>query len=497
MTSATYLNTRYRAILSYTGLILVVCALVSVTPLVVVFWWPEEVAFLSSFLTPAASMGGLGVILWRALRPRDEAALSVQEGGVIVVLGWMTVCLFSAWPFVMGMGLSFRQALFESVSGWTTTGLSVVDVTETPRVFLLWRSIMQLVGGAGLAIIMLSSIVGPTGAALSVAEGRDQLLPQVRQSAKLVLAIYGGYVVIGTVGLRAAGMDWFDAVNHAFCALSTGGFSTRPDSIGHWDSVAVEAVTLPLMLLGNLSFLTAWAAMRGRFRAVFRNGELRLFAILVVIGVGTVFLLSTGEVYQNLGKRARVAVFEVVSALTTTGYSTVGYTNWNGFGVLVLIVFMFVGGGTGSTAGGMKQFRVYVLFKSAAEELKRMVLPRTAVVETPLWVGEHPRFLGDRTARRVFTFIFFYVGAFVLGVAVMTGSGYSLRDSVFEYASTVGTVGLSVGITSAGAPPAVHWAQIAGMLLGRLEFFVVLSGLAKLGRDTWAVLRSRRQARHP
>lgn len=493
MRPQTYLASRYRAIVSYLGLVLFMGAMIMLSPLLVLFWWPDELTHVRAFLLPAGVMGVTGLLLWRVLRLRHEATLSLQEGGVIVMLSWLFVCLFSAWPFTLGLGLTFRQALFESVSGWTTTGLSVVDVTQTPRVFLLWRSLMQLVGGAGLAIVMLSSIIGSTGAALSAAEGRDQLLPQIRRSAILVLVIYSSYVLVGVVALRVAGMNWFDAVNHAFCALSTGGFSTRPESIGYWDAVAVEAVTLALMVLGNLSFLTAWVMMRGRFRAVFRNGELRLFVFLVALGSATVFLLSTAELYQTLAKRVRVAVFEVVSALTTTGYSTVGYNDWNGFGVFVLIVLMFVGGGTSSTAGGLKQFRVYVLLKSAAEELKRMLLPRTAIVETPLWVGEHPRFLEDSTVRRVSAFTFIYICVFVIGVAIMTGSGYSLQDSIFEYASTVGTVGLSVGVTSASAPAAVHWAQIVGMFLGRLEFFVVLSGLTKLGRDAWEVLRVHRQ----
>lgn len=145
--------------------------------------------------------------------------------------------------------LNFTQALFESVSGWTTTGLSVVDVTQCSRLILLWRSIMQLAGGAGLAIIMLAAIVGPVGPALSIAEGRtDQLVPHVRKSAKMVLLIYAGYAAVGILAYHLAGLPLFDSINHSFAAISTGGFSTQPESIGHWDSVLVEAVTLPLMI---------------------------------------------------------------------------------------------------------------------------------------------------------------------------------------------------------------------------------------------------------
>jgi trk system potassium uptake protein len=158
----------------------------------------------------------------------------------------------------IGFGPPFSRALFESVSGWTTTGLSVVDVTSAGPMILFWRSIIQLAGGAGLAIIMMSAIVGPTGVGISSAEGRsDQLVPHVRQSARLVLIIYTCYALPEPLAYRMAGMSLFDAVNHSFAAVSTGGFP-RVESIGYWDSTAIEAVTLPLMLLGNLSFVTAW-----------------------------------------------------------------------------------------------------------------------------------------------------------------------------------------------------------------------------------------------
>ena len=219
MRQASYLRQRYRTILAYTGMILALCAGLMLTPLLALIAWPNEAAQAWSFFIPAVLMGGLGLATWRRLKPKDHVVLSLQEGGVIVLLSWVVVCLFSAWPFMAVMGLSFTQAVFESVSGWTTTGLSVVDVTQAGHVILVWRSIMQLAGGAGLAIIMLSALTGPTGPALSVAEGREQLVPHVRQSAKLVMMIYSGYIMVGTAALHLAGMGWFDAVNHALSLI--------------------------------------------------------------------------------------------------------------------------------------------------------------------------------------------------------------------------------------------------------------------------------------
>lgn len=464
-------------------MIVALCAGLMLTPLLALIVWPEESHEAWSFVLPGILVGALGLAAWRLLRLKGTVVLSLQEGGVIVVLSWLIVCLLSACPLMSAAGLNGTQAVFEAVSGWTTTGLSVVDVTRASHVVLLWRGIMQLGGGAGLAIIMLSAITGPTGPALSMAEGREQLVPHVRQSAKLVMMIYGGYACVGCISYYFAGMSWFDALNHSFAAVSTGGFSTRPESIGYWNSVAVEAVTIPLMILGSLSFITAWLLLRGKLRIAARNGEVRLSAVLIPLCALSLFLLTTRELYPTLAKGARVAIFETVSALTTTGFSTVGYGNWNSFGWLILIVLMLIGGGTCSTAGGIKQFRVYLLIKSIGWELRRSLLPRAAVVENPVWEADRKVFVTDEALRRIGTFVGLYLLVFAIGTGILTAYGFGLKESLFEFASSVGTVGLSVGITAPTAPPGVLWAETMGMFLGRLEFLVVFASVGKVLRD--------------
>jgi trk system potassium uptake protein TrkH len=454
------------------------------TPLLVLISCPEQAALAPAFILPASCCALSGLVLWRLFRSAPNVTLSIKEGGIIVFLSWSLVILFSAWPFTAALGLPFSRSIFESMSGWTTTGLSVIDVTRAGPMILLWRSVTQLAGGAGLAIIMMSAIVGPTGVGISSAEGRsDQLVPHVRQSARLVLIIYTGYAAAGTLAYWLAGMSPFDALNHSFAAVSTGGFSTRAESIGYWDSVAVEAVTLPLMVLGNLSFVTAWSLWQGKLGLVAKNGEVRLQAALIPISAAAVFLLTSQAIYPQLAKAVRVAVFETVSALTTTGFSTVGYGNWNGFGVFVLVVLMLIGGGTCSTAGGIKQFRVYLFWRLIIWEIKRSLLPRSAIFECPLWEGDRRVFVDDARVRQVAVFVFLYMATFMVGVMLLCACGYSLRDSLFEFASALGTVGLSVGVTSAQMPGAALWAEILAMFLGRLEFMVVFVSLLKLGRD--------------
>jgi len=484
-----YLRQRYAAIISSIGLILLISSVVMLAPLLVLISHPEEVDHARAFGLPAGCLFLLGIVLRKAFRSPRNITLSVQEGGIIVLLSWITVILFSAWPFTAALGLPYSRAVFESVSGWTTTGLSVVDVTNAGRMILVWRSIMQLAGGAGLAIIMMSAIVGPVGVGISSAEGRsDQLVPHVRRSARLVLIIYACYAIAGTLAYWIAGMPLFDAVNHAFAAVSTGGFSTRAESIGYWDSTTIEAITLPLMILGNLSFVSAWFLWRGRLRIVARNGELRLLAVLIPFSVAAMFLLTSQTLYPQLGKSIRVAIFETVTAITTTGFSTVSYGNWNAFGLFLIITLMLIGGGTCSTAGGIKQFRIYLLCKVLYWEIKRSLMPRTAVLERPIWEGNKRVFVDDTKILQVMIFIFLYLMTYALGVMILCACGYNLADSLFEFASAIGTVGLSVGVTNAQMPDAALWSETIAMFLGRLEITVVIVSLLRVGRDSRLLL---------
>lgn len=453
-------------------------------PLACLFFWPAETSLTGGFAAPALMMLILGAIFWLVFRNKDRQPLDIAQSAVIVVLSWTTVCLFSAWPFIVIEKLGFTQAVFESVSGWTTTGLSVVNVEQASHLILLWRSIMQWAGGAGLAIIMLATIVGPTGPALGIAEGRSQqLVPQVRHSAKIVMMLYIGYAVFGIIAYKLAGMDTFDSINHTLAAISTGGFSTRTQSIGYWNSLSIEAVTLPLMILGNLNFLTAYLLLHGKIKAASRNGEVRFVAVMAPLCAALLFFVVCTNLYPTVSKSVRVAVFETVTALTTTGFSTVGYGDWNSFGVLLIVVLMLIGGGTCSTAGGMKQYRVYVLYKSLIWQIKSFFLPRTTVMENYIWQGEEKDFISDARIRRIGTFLFLYLATYALGSLVIAATGVSLKDSLFEFASALGTVGLSVGVTGPQASPVILWTEIVGMLLGRLEFFVIISGIMKMLDD--------------
>lgn len=485
-----YLRQRYRVILAYTGMIWLIVGALMLAPLLLLFFDMREVALAWGMILPGTILVALGFTLWRLLRPSHPPSLSYQEGTVIVVLAWLMAILWGALPFCLLLGLPWTEAVFESTSGWTTTGLSVIDVTQTPRLLLLYRSITQLAGGAGLAIITLSALAGPAGVGLSNAEGRsEQLVPHIQRSVKLVLTMYAGYVIVGIVLLFVSGMEWFDAVNHAFTALSTGGFSTRAASIGYWDSPQVEAAVILLMLLGTLNFMTGYLLLRRKGWAVLRNGELHMEALLIPVAALFLFVGVTWSLYPSLSKGLRVAIFEVVAALSTTGFSTVPYVGWNGFGLLLLIVLMIIGGGAGSTAGAMKQYRVYVLYRALIWEIRRNFLPQGAVSAPEMWQGEAKHFITREQLRQVSLFVFLYLVTLLIGSLIIAFHGFAFDVSLFEFTSSLGTVGLSLGVTAPDTPIAVLWAQIVGMILGRLEFFAVIYGVMKLARDGWFMVQ--------
>lgn len=493
MSYSSSLSHRYRLIFAYTGLMGIIIGGVMLLPLLALVFYRAEWYLAWGFLLPGGLLIGSGWLLWQRLNPshvRPPQRLSIRDATVVVVLSWILAIGASTFPYLAFEGLNITQATFESTSGWTTTGLSVLEIEKSSHLVLLFRSLTQLFGGAGFAIIALSGLSALTGVTtpeLSVAEGRtEQLVPQVQRSAKWVMSLYLGYVVVGIIALRLAGMSLFEAINHAACTLSTGGFSTRADSIAAWDSPQVEFVTIALMLLGSLNYVTGYLALNGRIRSVWRNSELRLQASIVGIAMLLLWLPCSAMLSSTKFKgfsAIRLSLFSTMTALSTTGFATIDYGLMSGFSLLVIIVLMIIGGQSGSTAGGLKLYRLGVLLQALVWEIKRCFLPKHAVTEWSLWQGERPHFLSDRDTFKASSYLVLYLLCLIIGTGILTAHGNALQDSLFEYTSALSTVGLSVGITQAAAPVDILWAEIVGMLLGRLEIMAALIGILQLGQD--------------
>jgi trk system potassium uptake protein TrkH len=343
---------------------------------------------------------------------------------------------------------------------------------------------MQFIGGAGFTVMMLSAIIGPLGLGLFNAEGRsDKLLPNVAQSAKMIMAILLSYTAAGVTLYMLAGMPWFDALNHAMCALSTGGFSTVYNSIGEYNRFSIELVTIILMILGATSFAAHYLLISGDVKGYLKIGELRLMWILMLFATPILIFLSLNAAYQDSSFVWRTGIFQVVSSLTTTGFSTVDLRTWNDFSRTILVVLMIFGGMAGSTAGGIKLYRIMILFKSLIWNIRGYFLPHNVIRENVIVRPDGPVFLKKNIIIETTNFVTLYAIFFVAGIAILMMHGHSLSDSMFEIASSLSTVGLSIGITAADAPPAVLWTQSVSMLMGRLEFFVVFFASIKILRD--------------
>ncbi|MDK2893722.1 MAG: trk/ktr system potassium uptake protein, partial [Thermotoga sp.] len=362
MTSTKY---RLKVIFWYVGQLLIWFPAILLLPTIFVIFYPEEWIYIESFLVPSIISFASGVVLKKVSKLNETRVVGYQEGAVIVVTTWCAAVVLSALPFVIEGLLNFHQAVFEATSSWTTTGLTMFpDVESLPHVFLVWRSVMQFIGGAGFAVIMLATLSGPLGASLYSSEGRvDNILPNVTHSTKVIMVIYVAYAAAGMFFLHMAGMPWFDAFNHSLTALSTGGFSVKNASIGYYDSVSIEVITIVLMLLGGTGFGIHYTLWKGNFKAFVKNGEPWIMGSTIVIA--SLFLLRPAEkVFHE--KALRYVVFQVVSAITTTGFSNADLVPWVTLfpiGVYLLTVIMMLGGMMDSTAGGLKQFRVFVTLK--------------------------------------------------------------------------------------------------------------------------------------
>lgn len=468
-------------ILSYLGIFLIIIGIINLIPLLTLVAYPKEFTYGKYFLTPASISIALGFIIKKFIPINENKRLSIGEDAIIVILTWILAIFISAMPFYFSHILNFTQSIFESVSGWTTTGLSVVDVENCPKIYLLHRSIMNFFGGVGIVLVMVSALSATFGMSLYNCEGHsDNLLPNLLKSSRLIMSIYTGYVITGIVLYCIFGMPLFDAINHSIAALSTGGFGVKSESIGAYNNFSIELVTIILMLLGTTNFAAHLLLIRGKFKKFFKIGEIKFMFLILGICIPLVAFFSLNQLYENAYLGFRRAVFELVSALTTTGFSTVTYNDWNGFAIFIMIILMLIGGGAGSTAGGIKLYRVYILCKNCIWNIKRQFDSPHLVNEDHVYKPEGKVYIKDSDRKHISNYAFMYMVLYIIGVSIMLINNYSIQESLFEFASALGTVGLSIGVTSPMAPPIILWTEIVGMLFGRLEIWVIIIAFIKV-----------------
>ena len=476
----------YRLIFFYLSIFVMMIGFIQLLPLLVLPFYPKEISYAPCFVIPGVFAIFGGYLLRFFLKDTEIIRLEKHYDSLLLVLIWVLAILISTVPWMLKGDYNFTQAFFEMTSGYSTTGLSVVDVDNTPHIFLMFRSITLFVGGVGFVLIITSAFSDKYGLNLYNAEGHnDRLMPNLKQSARTILSIYSLYIVFGTIAYIVFGMKVFDAINTSIAALSTGGFSVIGESIYGYHSLPIELITIVLMILGQTNFMLHLNFFSGHFKKYFNHCETKFFiALFLIFGSLMVADLLIRGYTDNFWESLRISLFQFVTCITTTGFISVKDLSVlpPGF-VTIMILMMLVGGDQESTGGGIKQYRVIVVLKGIYYSIKESILNPMVITTHHIYkIGEKYR-LDDDEIRSTSTYVLFYILLFFAGSLIFTLHGYSLQDSMFEFSSAISTVGLSVGITNYYASKIVLWTAAIGMFLGRLEIMAVFKALMRVAQD--------------
>lgn len=449
-----------------------------------IFDLSEWDTYLTHFFTPGIILFVIGFIINRIFKSYDKSKLARNQDAVLVVSTWVTSILFSTIPLLL-YGYSFTHAAFEITSGYSTTGLTIVNVLEADKILLLYRSLLQLFGGVGFVLVLTSAISDKLGMRLYQAEGHnDQLVPNLLRSGKIIMRIYLAYIAIGIILYVAFNMPLFDAINHSISAVATGGFSTQADSIGFYQSVAIENITMILMILGGTNFFVHLLIVRRQFKQVISHIELKVFAFIAIFTIVFSSLQVMEVMELSFMESLRVASFQLISSITGTGYQTI--STFIGLPSLLfsfIIITMIFGGGMGSTAGGIKQYRIGLMVKSQYWQVKDMLSHKKTIRAKFINRVGNKLVIDKDDIVQNYMFITTYFGVLLMGTIVIMAYGHSFEYALFEFASALGTVGLSVGIMNQTAPDLILWTGTFGMFLGRLEFYVIFIAISKVILD--------------
>lgn len=436
-------------------------------------FWPILVSALITFLT--------GSVLYLSNNQSIRDTIGKREGYVVVAITWVVISLFGSLPFLLSGAIPhFTDAFFETMSGFTTTGATILtDVEKLPRGLLFWRSTTHWIGGMGIIVLSLAILpfLGIGGMQLFIAEvpgvTRDKLHPRITETAKRLWGIYFLLTLILILLLLAGGLSLFDSITHAFATMATGGFSTRNHSIAAF-SPYVQYVIVVFMFFAGVNFTLHYLALHGRVREVIRNEEFKYYALTILTAtlIITVFLALSR--HYELEKSFRYALFTVVSINTTTGFVVDNYLEWPGALWFIIFMLMFVGGSAGSTGGGVKVIRHLLLFKNSVLEMKRLLHPQAVI---PVRLNGRP--VSQDIIFRVLAFFLIYLIVFLSGTFILSIFGVDFQTAIGATISALGNIGPGIGKVGpvdnfSFLPVGAKWVLSILMMMGRLELFTVL-----------------------
>jgi trk system potassium uptake protein TrkH len=473
------MSLQIRSVLRVLGMLLMINGAFMYLCLPATFYY--HTADLLPILLSGTITVGAGFLAWVLNRPTERPNIKKREAALIVTVGWLVMSVTGALPYLLsGSIVSFTDAFFESMSGYTTTGASVITNLDViaPDI-LLWRSVTHWIGGMGIIVLAVAilPLLGIGGMQLFGAESSgistDKISPRITDTAKRLWLIYVGLTVSQIICLTLAGMGMFDSICHSFATVATGGFGTRNDSMAGF-SPLIQYITAFYMVLGGVNFPLFYFLLKGRFGRLWKDDELRAYifvivtvSLLVMFYIGSQFNLGWGEAFRH-------ALFQVVSIITTTGFYTSDYTLWGPAMNMLFFMLLFVGAMAGSTTGGIKIVRHVVLIKNMTLELRRQLHP-SAILPVRL----NGRSLPQEVSNQVTTFVMVYIVLWVIGSLVVTFTGVDLVTSISSIATCMGNTG--PGLSGVGPatnfeklPDVAIWTLSFAMLLGRLELFTAL-----------------------
>ncbi len=470
------------------GLLLMVFSLTQLPPILVDLIYAQQQ--YSIFLTAFFATFSIGLLLWFKFR-KSKQDFRIREGILVVVSFWFVLSLFATIPFLLSdaLQMSFSDAFFESMSGLTTTGATViVGLDDLPKAILYYRQQLQWLGGMGIIVLALAILpmLGVGGMELYHAESsgisKDRLMPKLTQTAKVLWLIYISFTLACALGYYLAGMSVFDAIGHSYTTVAIGGFSTHDASIGYFDSVAVESVAVVFMFLAGINFSLHFFVWRpNHINHYYRDSEFRTYVAFLsfLTVVISLYLINTGQ-YQSTFEAFRYGIFQSVSMATTTGFASTNFSAWTFMLPVLLIFSSFVGACAGSTGGGIKVVRVLLMFKLAAKEIKKFIHPNAQINIKLNKCG-----VAENTLISVWGFFSLYVIAFIFIMIALMLTGLDQVSSFSATAASINNLGPGLGKVAANygdISDSAKWILSFSMLLGRLE---ILTLMALLHRAFW------------
>lgn len=468
----------YKTVFYTLGTLQIILGVFMLIPIIIQLMFNE---LDSGFVSASIITIIFGVLFFLSNLDHDKN-IDLPQAFILTALSWLSIAIFGSLPFIFSeINLNFTDAFFESMSGITTTGSTIItDLNNAPKGILLWRAILQWLGGIGIILMAITlmpimNIGGMQLFKISSNDSAEKILPKSKEVSLRLIVIYSLLTFACAIFYKLFGMSYFDSLTHSMTTIATGGFSNYNESIGYFDSALIEINAIIFIILGSIPFIAYIKYLNGDKKIFYKDAQINFFIKTIIISVIIIFIFLLFKNYNSETFLLRQVAFNVVSILTGTGYVTANYSDWGGFPLIFFLVLMFIGGCAGSTACGLKIFRIHILYKFFVIQLKKYIYPRGVFV---LKYGDNV--LNEKFISSIISFVFLYIIIFFIITALLSISGLDFVTAVSGAATSISNVGPGLGgmIGPSGnfslLPDFSKWVLTVGMILGRLELFAII-----------------------